>query len=91
MKSAIWEEAMSTSSPALNHVSSTMSAAKRMLHGLYVPIMAMTVYAIVYAAFSFVMLNPYLMLAMVPMGAYQNLQVAMVSTYLTNFKILMIQ
>ena len=87
MKSAIWEEAMSTSSPALNHVSSTMSAAKRMLHGLYVPIMAMTVYA----AFSFVMLNPYLMLAMVPMGAYQNLQVAMVSTYLTNFKILMIQ
>ena len=74
---------MSSSSPALNHVSSTMSAAKRML---YVPIMAMTVYAIVYAAFSFVMLNPYLMLAMVPMGAYQNLQVAMVSTYWTNLE-----
>jgi len=51
-----------------------MSAAKRTLHGLYVPIMAATVYAIVYGALSFVMLNPYLMLAMVPIGAYQNLQ-----------------
>ena len=57
-----------------------MSAAKRTLHGLYVPIMAATVYAIVYGALSFVMLNPYLMLAMVPIGAYQNLQVRMKST-----------
>ena len=69
----------SSSSPALNLVSSGMSAAKRMLHGLSVPIMAVTVYAVVYAAFAFAMLNPYLMLAMVTMGAYQNLQVKMVT------------
>ena len=66
-----------SSSPALKFLSSMMSAVKRMINGLYVPIMALTVYAVVYVAFSFFMFNPYLMLAMVPMGAHQNLQVAL--------------
>ena len=74
-----------SSSPALKFLSSMMSAVKRMINGLYVPIMALTVYAVVYVAFSFFMFNPYLMLAMVPMGAHQNLQVALMLQALTHF------
>jgi len=66
--------ATSSSSPALDLVSSAVSSAKRTIYGLYVPFMAVTFYAVVYAALSSLMLHPYLMVAMVPMGAYQNLQ-----------------
>ena len=50
----------------------TLARAREML---LVPLLATAVYATVYAALSFVMHNPHFMLAMVPIGAYQNMQV----------------